>query len=90
MVRRTLNRLTATNISTRTVLLQIRMTVKKDAIMVGRGPSRENNKTIKLWGADLKIVKEDKYRFRCSYCRSPDFKKSNRSNKKIWIGTIIG
>ena len=23
-------------------------------------------------------------------CRSPDFKKSNRSNKKIWIGTIIG
>ena len=24
------------------------------------------------------------------YCRSPDFKKSNRSNQKIWIGTIIG
>ena len=24
-----------------------------------------------------------------TYCQSPDFKKSNRSNKKIWIGTII-
>ena len=24
------------------------------------------------------------------FCRSPDFKKSNRSNKKIWRGTIIG
>ena len=25
----------------------------------------------------------------CYYCRSPDFKKSNRSNKKIWRGSII-
>ena len=23
-------------------------------------------------------------------CQPPDFKKSNRSNKKIWRGTIIG
>ena len=23
-------------------------------------------------------------------CQSPDFKKSNRSNKKIWRGSIIG
>ena len=27
--------------------------------------------------------------FKCN-CRSPDFKKSNRSNKKIWRGSIIG
>ena len=60
MTRRTLNRFTVTKTSTRTVVLQIKMTVKKEAMMVGRGPSREKNNTIELWGAHLKTVKEER------------------------------
>ena len=46
-----------TKTSTITVLLQVKMTVKKEAIRVGRGPSRKKNNTFRLWGSLLMIVK---------------------------------